>query len=175
MSIQIRWVKPKRGNSKTKWNRLIVSPIAAWQWEKRNMQRWQMAIYGNRPLAELDWSAPCKNVSSGICGQRRPRSACAFAQSDQGLHIPLTESLNTITCTKVEQMPGWDFAHAQDESESVHFAHVRRQLFAGAAHIALRYKCVETFLFLFLFCLFVYLFVCFVFVCFVFVCFVVFF
>ena len=28
----------------------------------------------------------------GICGQRMPRSACAFAQSDQGLRCPLTES-----------------------------------------------------------------------------------
>ena len=35
-------------------------------------------------------------VSSGICGQRRPRSACASAQSDQGLHYPLSESLGTI-------------------------------------------------------------------------------
>ena len=44
------------------------------------------------------WAAPCKNVSSGICGQRRPRSACASAQSDQGLWYPLTESLDTIEC-----------------------------------------------------------------------------
>ena len=42
------------------------------------------------------WASPCKNVSSDICGQRRPRSACASAQSDQGLHCPLTESLDTI-------------------------------------------------------------------------------
>ena len=38
-------------------------------------------------------AAPCENVSSGICGQRRPRSACASAQSYQGRHCPLTESL----------------------------------------------------------------------------------
>ena len=36
-----------------------------------------------------------KNVSLGVWGQRRPRSACAFAQSDQGLHCLLTESLET--------------------------------------------------------------------------------
>ena len=30
-----------------------------------------------------------ENVFSGICGQRRPRSACASAQSDQDLHYPL--------------------------------------------------------------------------------------
>ena len=43
-------------------------------------------------------ATPCKNVSSGIYGQRRPRSACASAQSDQYLHCPLTKSLNTIEC-----------------------------------------------------------------------------
>ena len=39
-------------------------------------------------------AVPFENLSSGICGQQRPRSACAFAQSDQGLHCSLTESLN---------------------------------------------------------------------------------
>ena len=38
---------------------------------------------------------PCETVCSGICGQRRPRSACASAQSDQGLRCPLTDSLDT--------------------------------------------------------------------------------
>ena len=42
------------------------------------------------------WVAPCENVSSGICGHRRPRSDCAFAQSDQGLHCPLIEALNSV-------------------------------------------------------------------------------
>ena len=36
------------------------------------------------------------NVSSGICGQRRPRSACASAQSDQDHHYPLLEFLGTV-------------------------------------------------------------------------------
>ena len=31
----------------------------------------------------------------GICGHRRPRSACASTESDQSLHCPLTESLDT--------------------------------------------------------------------------------
>ena len=33
--------------------------------------------------------------SSDNCGQRKPRSACASAQSDQGLHCPLTESMDS--------------------------------------------------------------------------------
>ena len=46
----------------------------------------------------------------GVCGQRRPRSACASAQSDQGLHCPITVSLH-----KGEQMSKWYFPHAQDD------------------------------------------------------------
>ena len=60
----------------------------------------------------INWAAPCENVSSGICGQRRPRSACASAQSDQGLRFPQTESVDTIECMNREQRPGWYFAHA---------------------------------------------------------------
>ena len=48
---------------------------------------------------------PCENVSSGISGQQRPRSACACAQSDQGLRCPLTESLDTTECFNEEQCP----------------------------------------------------------------------
>ena len=59
--------------------------------------------------------ALCKNVSSDICGQRRPRSACASAQSDQGLHCPLTKSLATTECMNREQVAGWYFARAQDD------------------------------------------------------------
>ena len=33
--------------------------------------------------------------SYAICGQLSPRSDCAFAQSDQGLHCPLTESFGS--------------------------------------------------------------------------------
>ena len=64
-------------------------------------------------------------MSSGKCRQRRPRSDCASVQSDQGLRCPLTELLATTECIIEEQMPGRDFAHARDESESGHFAHVR--------------------------------------------------
>ena len=35
------------------------------------------------------WATSCENASLGICGQGRSRSACASAQSDQGLHCPL--------------------------------------------------------------------------------------
>ena len=41
------------------------------------------------------WVALCENVSSDISGQRRPRSACGFAQSDQGLQCTLTKLLGT--------------------------------------------------------------------------------
>ena len=35
----------------------------------------------------------------------------ARAQSDQGLHCPLTESFDSIECVNGGQMPGWDLAH----------------------------------------------------------------
>ena len=56
-------------------------------------------------------ATPCKNVSSGICRQGRSRSACASAQSDQGLCCSLTESINTTEYLNGEQRPGWYFAH----------------------------------------------------------------
>ena len=61
------------------------------------------------------WAAPCENVSLSTCGQLRPRSACASAQSAQVLHCPLTESLDTTECMNGEQMPGSYFSHAQDD------------------------------------------------------------
>ena len=56
------------------------------------------------------WVAPCENVSSGICGQGRPRLFTmnevgkASTQSDQGIHGPLTESLDTTKCINEEQI-----------------------------------------------------------------------
>ena len=38
-------------------------------------------------------------------GLQRPRSACAFAQADQGFCCPLTEALDNIECSNGEQMP----------------------------------------------------------------------
>ena len=46
-----------------------------------------------------------ENVSSGICGQKRPWSACASVQSVQGLRCPLTELLDTIECIKENNYP----------------------------------------------------------------------
>ena len=60
-------------------------------------------------------AAPCENRSLGICGQQRPRSACASIQSDQGLPCPLTEPLDNIECMYGEERSGCYYAHAQDE------------------------------------------------------------
>ena len=67
---------------------------------------------------------PWEKVSSDICGQRRPRSDCAFAQSDQGLRCPQTECLDTTELINGEQRPEWEFAHVHDD---VH-AHIVRML-----------------------------------------------
>ena len=42
---------------------------------------------------------PCENVSSGMRGQRWPRSDCADEQSDQGPRCPFPELLDTICIT----------------------------------------------------------------------------
>ena len=55
-----------------------------------------MSLKKGQQLDRYIWAAPCVNVSSGICGQRRGRSAGASAQSDQDLHGSQTESLDTI-------------------------------------------------------------------------------
>ena len=65
-------------------------------------------------MCAFNLAAPCETVPLGICGQRRPRSACASTQSDQGLRCPQTEWLDTIDCFNGEQKPGWHFAHVQD-------------------------------------------------------------
>ena len=56
-------------------------------------------------------------MSSDICGQRRSRSDCASAQSDQGLRCPLTESFDSINVS-VESKCLNETVHAQDESET---------------------------------------------------------
>ena len=61
------------------------------------------------------WAVPYENMSSAICGQRRPRSACASPQSDQGLHCLLTELLDTTEYITGEQRPRWYLVHAQDD------------------------------------------------------------
>ena len=64
-------------------------------------------------LFRFIWATPCENVSSGVSGQRRPRSTCTSVQSDQGLQCLLIESLDTTECMKVEKRLEWYFAHAQ--------------------------------------------------------------
>ena len=69
-------------------------------------------------------TVPCENVSSDICGQWRTRSAFASAKFDQGFCYLVIQSLDIIKCINEE------LAHVLDESESVHFAHAQRHLFA---------------------------------------------
>ena len=82
----------------------------------------------------------CENVSSDICGQRRPRSNCASTQSDQGLRCSQIESLTTTECFNEEQMPEWGFAHVRDNVNP----HISRMLkgtyWLYAAHIIV---CIE--------------------------------
>ena len=69
----------------------------------------------------IKWAAPCENVSSGTSMRT------VSAQSDQGLHCPLTESLDTTKCINRDQRPAQYFA--QD--------YLNLRILHGAAHIGL--------------------------------------
>ena len=68
----------------------------------------------NISKSRVIWAEPCENVSSGICKQQKPRSACTSLQSDQGLHYLLTESLDITECMNGEGKPRQYFAHVLD-------------------------------------------------------------
>ena len=110
--------------AKNKWNWLHCFPIqqlnntykVIWPFLQHRSYTFHLRVFIYLIyLFFFYWVAPYETVSSDICGQRRPRSACASAQSDQGLHCPLTESLDTAECMNGKQRPGWYFAHAQDD------------------------------------------------------------
>ena len=65
-----------------------------------------------------------QNMPSGIYEQWKLRSSCAFMQSDQGFHCPLTKSLDTTECMKEEQR------HAQVDQNLRIFVHGWRNFFA---------------------------------------------
>ena len=71
--------------------------------------------YGNKANFLCKMGRDMREVSLDICGQPRPRLACVSVQSDQELHCPLTELLDTTKCMNVEQMPRWYFTHAQND------------------------------------------------------------
>ena len=60
----------------------------------------KFSVYLNRHVFVMQW---------------RPWLDCTDVQSDQGLHCLLTEPLHTTECMNEEElMPGWFFAHGQD-------------------------------------------------------------
>ena len=62
---------------------------------------WQFKVN----ISEHIWAALCENVPLGIWGQRRTRLVYASAQSEDGLHCLLIESLHTAECMNGEQRP----------------------------------------------------------------------
>ena len=76
-----------------------------------------------------NWAVQCENMSSGICGQRRHRSVCAYTHQDiycaQSIGHYKMFQLRANTRMKLCTCAGW--------CESAHFAqfsHARRHLFA---------------------------------------------
>ena len=66
----------------------------------------------------------------GYMRTTKVRISLSSAQFDQGLHSPLTESLDTIECMNREQRPGCYFVHVQD----VMTPHILRT-FEGTFHL----------------------------------------
>ena len=118
---------------------IIPIDISYWQFNRRYEHRTIMLLMTPECsgfLFAAIWTAPCENVSSAICRRRRPRSACASAQSDQDLHWPLTESLDTTKYMKRAKArmilcacAGW--------SEPAYFVQFRRHFSLDAVHILL--------------------------------------
>ena len=79
-------------------------PCDAARTEGKYCAWYQLSMQFTRTVTYL----PCENVPSGICGQRRPRSACTSTQSYHGLHCPLTESLDTTECINSPESKGPD-------------------------------------------------------------------
>ena len=76
-----------------------------------------------------------RKVSPGICAQRRPRSPCTSAQSDQGLHCPLTESLDTTESVNGENRPAF-YCFALQANLEWYCSHLPQCHFShGEAHV----------------------------------------
>ena len=81
-------------------------------------QRLQIDIHwctktANRPYTGAGWSGLLpfaydalmhEKGPYAVCGQCRPRSACANAQADKSLHCPLTESMDTVVYVDEQRM-----------------------------------------------------------------------
>ena len=77
-------------------------------------------------------AAPRETVHSGHA-QTAHRSACASTQSDQGFQCSVTEALDTTEC--MESKARMRSRACAGRSESAQFAHVRRHVLLGVAHI----------------------------------------
>ena len=74
-------------------------------------------------------------MSSDSCRQQRSRLAYTSTQSDQTLHCPLTESLDTTECMNGEESPRWYFGHAQDDLNLYSLRMFKDTLSLDAAHM----------------------------------------
>ena len=83
----------------------------------------------------IKWVTPSENVFSGMCRQRRPRSACASAQSDQGFRCPQTESLLYYRMFQLRANARMRFYACAGWCESTKFGHAWRHIFAWRAQI----------------------------------------
>ena len=96
-TILVNRLEDKAGPVKVWLGKLTVldmTPVG-WLGYKTSTQTNILNVRNSRVLCRVCnafiWALPCEKVSSGICGQWRPSSACASLQSDQVLQCLQTE------------------------------------------------------------------------------------
>ena len=129
---------PRRGGS----NGYPQPMFWANAWKLPEFFIWKFSFFGGKILNIFDqnhcylMNSPtlCKDLiiidramrkkKSSICGQRRPRSDCASAQSDLGLRCSLTQSFNTTKARmEICACAGWFLRMFEGVSFSFHAAH----------------------------------------------------
>ena len=90
------------------------------------------------------WAEPLENVSSGICGQWRPRSTHASAQADQDLLYPPIESLRNVERKEVEQSFWSEYTSTLTDLDFYCLHLTRRYCFSYCVSCSKRAHNVET-------------------------------
>ena len=89
----------------------------------------------------LKWCATHEKGHCAICGQRRPRSACAKAQADQGIHCPLTVSMDTVVYARMST--NRESSDQTARMRTLIWAYFVRKLYKGLFRV-LSIKCIHS-------------------------------
>ena len=83
------------------------------------------------------WCSTHEKGPYAICGQRRPWSACANAQADQGLRCPLTKSMYVTVYVMEHRMSRLDCGGARSYGPSLFAFGIKAFFPRSASHVAI--------------------------------------